>query len=345
MSAESAVPACANDACEVAVTGKCVEGTALEECPHLLSFEEDSDDVDDDTEDVLELSQGATPSLFVVSSGKPLCPARASDVLKSRSASVVALVGQAEAGKTSLIAEIYDAFQYGNYSNFFFGGSSTLLAFEKIFHKVRGTSRADNLHEERTDVDADPVFYHLTIANAESERRDILIADRSGEIYREILDRPSLAGSCLELRCATVLNLLVDGARLTLPMERSGVITECHNLMQAFIYGSLIESNRRINVILTKLDHVDSSSARERAHADFDQIVNRMRRISSDISLDVDVFRIAARPNNDLYSKGYGVEALIGDWFERVGSTVQYQPGEYSAVRAIDTVKSSVDMS
>ena len=113
--------------------------------------------------------------------------------------------------------------------------------------------------------------------------RDILIADRSGETYRDILDKPSLATGCLELRRSTVLNLLVDGARLCDSTERASVATECHQVMQTLIHSSLIERHMRINVVLTKLDFVDTSPEKERVHSDFQGIVERIRSIRIDL--------------------------------------------------------------
>ena len=147
---------------------------------------------------------------FTIARGDPLSVSAASEMLKAGGASLVVLVGQAEAGKTSLIAEVYDAFQYDAYLSLSFRGSLTLTGFEKICHKVRGASRGSDLSQERTDVTTDPVFYHLALCADKDLPKNVLIADRSGERYREALDRPSLILECVELRRATVLNLLVD---------------------------------------------------------------------------------------------------------------------------------------
>ena len=264
-------------------------------------------------------------------------------MLKVGGASVVALVGQAEAGKTSLIAEVYDAFQYDAYLSLSFKGSLTLIGFEKICHKVRGASRGPDLSQERTDVATDPVFYHLALCAGKDVPKNVLIADRSGERYRETLDRPSLVLECVELRRATVLNLLVDGARLCGMAERAAVATECHHFMQAMVFSGLVHRGMRLNVVLTKLDQIDESTHKDQAHADYERIVERIRMDAEPHGVPVGSFKIAARPHNDLHEKGYGVEPLILDWMKTDYGAAPYVPATYSATRSIEWVPTSLE--
>ena len=338
MTTDTAVLVCANEACEYAVTGKCVEGNAVDECPHLVSGDQANGEVVDEVEIGTDSSVGGQTSIYYLNSGDALSVAEGSAMLKSRRASVVALVGQAEAGKTSLIGEVYDAFQYGQYETLCFAGSRTLIAFEKICHKIRGTSRGSDLFEERTDLTPYPVLFHLLVAREKGKVQDILIADRSGETYRDMLDKPSLAAGCIELRRASVLNLLVDGARLTEPPERASVITECQQIMQTLAYSSLLEGCSRVNVVLTKLDAVDGSPEKERSHSAFETIVNRVNSIMPGGSEKLGVYKVAARPHNELYDKGFGVEALLNDWLDDAFIATRYESAEYENIRAFEMV-------
>ena len=345
MSSEAAVLTCSNEACEYATTGKCVEGNLLEDCPHLEDVHvQEQGVVEDDASGTWEKFQEES-FLIGIDNGKALSVEKASAILKARGAPVIALVGQAEAGKTSLIAEVYDAFQYGQYSTLSFGGSKTLVAFEKICHKARGASRGLDLLEERTDRTADPVFYHLSMSTEEGTFTDVFIADRSGETYRDVLDRPTLSNHCLELRRATVLNLLVDGGRLCDSVERASVVSECQQVMQSLAFSSLITPSVRLNVVLTKVDVVDASPAKERVDKDFQGIVERIRRLDPIACLDPGVYKIAARPHGEVYKKGHGVEGLVRDWIDRVVFQTSYKPGVYKSKRAIELVRSSLEAS
>ncbi|MCY4557934.1 MAG: hypothetical protein OXF79_16525 [Chloroflexi bacterium] len=346
MTADAPTGACANEACEYGETGKCVEGNAVEECPYLERSvrDVDVDDVVDDVEMGTDTRAGSETPIFGLSSGKALSVAEGSVILKSKRASVVALVGQAEAGKTSLIGEVYDAFQYGQYEKLSFAGSRTLIAFEEICHKIRATSRGNDLFEERTDVTTDPVLFHLLITRKHGDIKDVLIADRSGETYRDMLDRPSMAAACIELRRASVLNLLVDGARLCDPSERASVITECQQTMQTLAHSSLIEGSGRVNVVLTKLDEVDGSNDKERSHSAFETIVSRVIATLPGGGERLGVYRVAARPHNELYKKGFGVEALLNDWLQDAFVGSPYESAEYEEIRAFEMVGSSPEV-
>ena len=341
MNTDITILVCGNEACEYADTGKCVEGNAVEECPYLEPAGQLGDEVVDDAEISRDAIARGETSIFSINSGDALSAADGSIVLKSKRASVVALVGQAEAGKTSLIGEVYDAFQYGQYETLRFAGSRTLIAFEKICHKIRGTSRGSDLFEERTDVTPDPVLFHLLVAGKEGNAKDILIADRSGETYRDMLDRPSMAATCIELRRASVLNLLVDGARLCDPTERASVIIECQQTMQTLAQSSVVDGCSRVNVVLTKLDELDGSSEKERSHSAFETVVKRVETTLPGGSEKLGVYSIAARPHNQLYKKGFGVEALVNDWLEYTFLGASYESAQYEDIRAFEMVGSS----
>lgn len=344
MSEELNGTVCSNEACQYSEIGQCVEGNPLSECPYLGTGEEPPGEPFDEIVGSGDSEKETEPALLMIARGDPLSVSGASEMLRAGGASVVALVGQAEAGKTSLIAEVYDAFQYGAYLSLSFRGSLTLIGFEKICHKVRGASRASDLSQERTDVATDPVFYHLALCADKDLPKNVLIADRSGERYREALDRPKLVLKCVELCRATVLNLLVDGARLCDMAERATVATECHHFMQAMVLSSLVHRGMRLNVVLTKLDQVDASThKKDRAHADYERIVERIRMDAESHGVPVRSFKIAARPHNDLYRKGYGVERLLLDWMKTDYGAAPYVPATYSATRSIELVPTSLE--
>lgn len=335
MNLDPTAPTCSNEACQFAQTGQCVEGNPTSECPYLdvpadLPITPPVDVADRESED--------STSFFAIDAADPLSVPDASAVLKTSQVSLVTLIGSAEAGKTSLIAEVYDAFQYGQYASLFFAGSRTLTAFEKICLKVRRASKAGDLKQERTDLTIDPTFYHLNISDGGSIRKQLLIADRSGETYREVRDTPSIVQDCLELTHGHTLNLLVDGARLADNAERATVGSECYQVVQALAEARLCQSGTQFNVILTKLDRVERSGEFPRVVGDFDRIVERIAIISGRRRADVSTFKIAARPDNESYVKGYGVEPLVSHWLIAQRPMVPYVPTGFLSLRAMDRI-------
>lgn len=344
MDGEAATLVCTNDACKYSETGQCVEGNALDECPHLQNAADPDASISSNSDTLANSASSTEERLFRIGGGKTLSVPEASSLLKTAPAPIVSFLGQVEAGKTSLIAEVYDAFQYGNYTTLKFAGSLTLLAFEQICHKVRASSEATDQSQTRTDLTDDPIFYHLSLRGADCGLSEILIADRSGETYAELMDTPQRASECLELTRATVLNLLVDGARLCETAERAIVKTESVHLIQALVLSNTLPQKVRINIVLTKLDCVDKSPHGARAHSDFESIVEQVREQTRDRVNAIETFKIAARPQNELYRKGYGVEALIQNWITPTSVTIPYLPTPMPAMRSFDRLRSSLEV-
>lgn len=152
---------CKNPACNYSETRQCVEGNDLAECTYLQEAESESSDVDlsDD------LAREESP-LVRLSGGGYLSLAQASALMKQEPGKLVAFLGPVAAGKTSLVAEIYDAFQYAQYQSLEFAGSDTLTSFEQISHSVRAAARTDAPVLDRTEMTDEPLLYHLQIAGA-----------------------------------------------------------------------------------------------------------------------------------------------------------------------------------
>ena len=236
-------------------------------------------------------------------------------MLKARYAPIIAFLGPVGAGKTSLIAEVYDAFQYDEYESLAFAGSRTLIAFERICHKVRAASRAPSPTQDRSAIRDEPSFFHLTVRADNAEPLiDILLADRSGEIYHAIADSPAIAAECLELRRAATLNMLVDGARLCDPAQRTSVLTECRQALQTLAMSNNLARAVSVNLVMTKIDIVDAHENKSRAHSDFDSLGKRVLTLYGSSVARINSFKIAACPQNGKHPKGYGVEALIKNW-------------------------------
>ena len=336
---------CTNDICQFTESGQCVEGNTLDECPYLQDADSLVSEAPLNSNTVADGGSNADVPLFSIDGEAALTVSEASAILKFRRASFVALLGQAEAGKTSLIAEVYDAFQYGNYRALNFAGSRTLMAFERICHKVRASSKASDLSQERTKFTDAPTFYHLTLSDIDQKLNEILIADRSGETYRGVVDTPQRATDCLEFVRATVLNLLVDGARLSDAVERTSVQTECVQLIQTLVHSRVFLQDVHINIVLTKLDVVDESPEKDRVHSDFERIYERVCKQTENSVGTIKTFQIAARPQNNLYPKGYGVENLLQSWLRCASITIPYVSTSSPVTRSMDRLQSSLEAS
>lgn len=210
----SEAPTCSSPECNVAETGKCVEAYALEECPHYGRPSVVDIEVVDDVAGDVPAPENAIPPAIPLLLGEALDRADASGLQRRRLSRAVGVVGPQFAGKTSLMASVYEILQEGGVAGYTFAGSSTLIGFEMICHDARAASRRAEPHTERTTVGADATFFHLDLGKGHpAEITSLVIGDRSGEDYLAAADELSNAAGFFELRRADVVTLLPAGER------------------------------------------------------------------------------------------------------------------------------------
>lgn len=235
----------------------------------------------------------------------------ATGVLRAHESRVVAFVGNTGAGKTSLIASVYDLFQSGRCNDLAFAWSDTLPAFERACHYARAASEAETPFTEHTAVGPQVSFYHLAVL-FQSVRRDFLLGDRSGEDYSVLGSQPGLALTFPELARADSIVILVDGARLLDPRSRHNTKTEALLLLQALHDSGVANRGQQVILTLTKLDEVTASPNSARVRADFASLLASCTTIFGESFFRIESQEVAAMPAPDTgYSRGHGVAQLL----------------------------------
>ena len=313
---------CSNTDCKVANTGKCVEGLTLDRCPHYGRSPSQPETPSTDLKPSIPIGIG-------LPSGDLLKVSDASSVLRGGKSRVVAIIAPRGAGKTTLIASLYELFQRGPIGNSHFARSRTLYAFERACHHSRAVSLRRVPATERTLL-VDVHFYHVGIRADDGEVLDLLLADRAGEEYREATDDPVVARGFSEIRRADSITLLVDGHRLIDLVSRQAVQSEIVMIMQALIDNDAIVGHPQLALVLTKLDEVIASDFRDRVERDFAALSDRVTQLFGGNLEYVESFSIAACPSDDRMERGYGVPALLDFWKAPAAATppvVQSPPG------------------
>src|SRR4051812_27005795 len=100
---------CANSACKVAETKRCVEGLDLNACPKFGKSAAPVEPPSDTGANGTELWDGEKLGLNAVD-----------EVLRAHESRVIAVIGPIDAGKTTLVAALYDLFQRGPVGNWRF---------------------------------------------------------------------------------------------------------------------------------------------------------------------------------------------------------------------------------
>lgn len=296
---------CSNPDCRVADTNKCVEGLSTSECqnfgkePLLI----DSDDSDSPDADVVALTPASRLSLD-----------QAALVLRRDEGRVIAIVGPHDAGKTSLIAGLYDQLQVGPIASSYFNGSQTLHALEMSCHDARAASERNVPHINRTPL-GEVEFFHIGLTDMPSgERITLLIGDRAGEDYKSAADDVQIVASFDEIQRADTLTFLVDGQRLTQNVTRHQVRSELLRVVQALVDGGGTSLRQRVAVVLTKLDEVRTSPNADRALSDFASDVSKLCQLFGSRFSSIVPFHVAASPKHVAVPRGEGLRELLQHW-------------------------------
>ena len=182
-----------------------------------------------------------------------LNPAEASQLLSGGPGRVVAWLGERGSGKTTLTARLYERQRLVG-EEVLFAGSWTLLAFEALAYGRRGTARGLQAPSEQSPREADErQMYHLALREG-GDRRNLLIADLPGEVFRALADNQIAITSIPIMRRADKLALLVDGACLRDPLRRASVSTRLHQLIERLAADALPHPGSELALVVTKWD-------------------------------------------------------------------------------------------
>lgn len=321
---------CSNRDCRVSETGKCVEGLVTDACPNFGKepLPLDSNQAPLAEQRFIELSPAIRLSLD-----------KAATVLRREQGRVIAVVGPHDAGKTSLIAGLYDLFQQGPIDGSHFNGSETLHAFEMSCHDARAASERSVPHIDRTPL-GEVEFFHIGVTQLSTGSRfAVLIGDRAGEDYRSAANDVQIVSTFHEVRRADTLTFLVDGHRLAQSVTRHQVRAELLRLIQALVDGGGTSPRQKIAVVLTKLDDVQAAEHSARALADFSADITKLRSIFSSQFALIESFQIAASPKNTTVARGTGLPSLLAFWLGAVPPTTPKEPRRTSDERVFRRLK------
>lgn len=298
---------CANPDCQVGEDGKCVEGLELEACPYFGKSPELSEE-ESEEEPIDEPRSQRLPS------GDTLTVEQVSRLMRKGAARVVAIIGPSDAGKTSLIASLYDLFQVGPLGGAEFARSETLHAFERTCHDARATSRRGVPHVARTPF-GEVRFYHLELGGDGIEGRlSLALADRAGEEYRSAANDTSTVDTLVEVHNADTLAVLVDGERLLSVGARHNVRSEIKLMLQAMADGGGLGYGQCLAAVLTKVDLFDDSAEASRASSDFEALIRELESLFGHLFIGIEAFKVAACPKTDRIARGTGVAELLSFW-------------------------------
>jgi hypothetical protein len=278
----------------------------------------DPDELEPDEELTVERDLAPESDDVLLPSGDALDIEGVDAFLRWRSAILVSIVGDVGSGKTTLICAIYDQFLRGPFAGLIFAGSRTLMAFEQRSHYSRVESGGVRPDTQRTSLAEGLGFFHIALVRSDPPhtRTDLMISDRSGEVYKEARSNSAIIPKLIEISKADYVVLLLDGAGLADPAKRAGALGSLRQTLQALLDGDALDLASQVQVVTTKLDLIEK-------HADQYEIEERLARFQSLLSRDfahrlggLSFWAVAARADDHTYPSAKGVDSLLGSWVE-----------------------------
>ena len=281
---------------------------------------QDNSDTDvferDDAESTVEAVEGTWVQL---PSANLLTTEEADGLLRWRFANLVAVIGERDAGKTTLISEIYDRFLHGPFAGNVFCNSRSLLGFEQKAYQARASSGADRPDTPRTSGRDGLSFFHLgVVAENSGTRSDLLISERAGESYRELRDTPAKAQTLIELSKARSVALILDGARVADARRRAEAFASVRNIARAIVDGGGMAFDVELQLVTTKFDLLNVEAAAPAVQA-LDDFEAAFQRTVAAKGIAGQAFRTAARDPTGVTVPAWGVDQLFLSWIRPRG--------------------------
>lgn len=245
---------CDQDNCGVRDSSLCLENLDPDECSHsqLLLPEEDSDK----EEQIKEESE--TFDIINLFSGDEIAVDNLSDLTYKYRVNLVLLMGDSDSGKTTLIASLFDLFQKGAVSNYYFAGSRTQIGFEKRCFLARWRESGRNESDTPHTTSMSLKYLHLAVRDSKCKEpsKHLLLSDVSGELFKQIRDHEDQMNDFAEIDNADHIFCLADGEALASPKKKHSTKEKVVALLSRAIQSGKITSSHKVNIVISRLDKI-----------------------------------------------------------------------------------------
>ncbi len=261
----------------------------------------------------------------VLRAGTELTTGDLDALAREHPATLVALVGPPDAGKTTLVAALYEEFRRAKVPDFMLAGSLSLMAFERRCHLSRMASKLEQPHTERTKSTDEELFYHLRVARPHDlERRDdVFLLDVAGEDYAELRTRADACRAITSLQRTDYLVLLIDGEKLVKSASRYLTLEQAVNFIQCVWDSGAVSQACRLQVVMTKADKL-AATDRDKFAAEVRATI--VARIETRFPAREFAY-VAARPEDpQILPTGHGLAQLFDRWLHRATEPAPAEP-------------------
>lgn len=303
---------CRKTGCEVATTGRCALGNDPVESCDEYGVEEAQLDHGEDAEEAEAAERPVEPKRRLHRSAL-LSREELWAIRKAVPTTTISLIGDNKAGKTTLIAALYGSFCKGPFAGYKFRSSRTLTAFAERHHQALDRSARSLPTTPRTSRQDGVGFFHLNVVGAAGQRH-LMIADRSGEDFKESRRNTELIGKLWELEMADRICFILDAGKLARPETRAGYKRRFKQQIWALLNNDALPEHTALEVISTKLDKLAPKPATEPDLCELEEFENAVVEEFAEEGRRLDVRRICALPRSNFAVGLIGLESLLQGW-------------------------------
>jgi len=312
----NAMMGCRRSGCAIQSTGACSEGLSPpESCPNFVAkTRADSPSYDGELD--VGSSDNQPRDRVHLARGEALTVEEVDEFLRWRPATFVCIVGESQSGKTTLVSSLYERFLDGAFGGFEFTSSRTLLGFERRSHLNRvesGRAKPDTL---RTSLQDGLRYFHFAVTRARlsGPRVDLLLSDRSGEVYRSARNTSNVVVTLTEISQADRVVLLLDGGKIIDPFERSGALQSVRQMLRVLVDNSAVGRTSCVQIVTTKVDLLAESPARSEIGPILSAYRERLHQDFSPKLHTLSFYEIAARDPSSKLPLAHGLDVLLNTW-------------------------------
>ncbi len=248
---------CTTQNCTVGVTGKCLEMyDPATQCPHFTPAER----VNQTAKTYAPLGTAAARTFHA---GNELGLQDALKITQGRYAHLIAILGQANAGKTCMLSALYLMACYGGLlPRFAFAGSYTLPGFEQRARGLRtwAQGRLPEQFTDHTHLDdpRQPGLLHLALADRKNsgERVELLLTDLPGEWTARLITQAQTSERFQFLDRADGVVIAIDGPKLVSTGQRQVELVNLRQLIDRLAQNVKLNTSTPLVLAVCKADEL-----------------------------------------------------------------------------------------
>lgn len=278
MSVISSDLACSQAGCPF--PGRCLEGfDDLTACPYTVAAATDRVELDADagvaesegeepresgilggqgeefgTQEVRSDGPGAPVALVDLVGAESLTMNEAGPIMRRERCRVVLVAGDAKAGKTTLVVELYARFLTGPFNEWSFAGSVTLRALDVRHYTAQAASGGSQPYTVRTQ-DEDMRLLHLHLARG-NDNKHLLFSDVRGEFFDDVVDGAPVSENVQIAPRADRCIVTIDGERIADPRTAETAFLRAQCLVGGLLAKGGLDVGVPILIVCTKWDRV-----------------------------------------------------------------------------------------